>query len=671
MLVVAYHVWGRSVSGGVDVFFVLSGLLMTDSLLRELRRSGRLELADRWSRMTRRLLPPALLVLGVVVVASLLVLPRFRWRQTSGDVLAALVQVENWRLGATAVDYLASRSNASPVQHFWSLSVQWQFYLLWPVLLAAAAWWARQTGRRSTVAVGCTAAAVFAVSLGYSIWSTALRQPFAYFDTGARLWEFALGGLVAVVLPRVQLARWLGLTAGWTGLGVLVACGLVLEQAQAQFPGWAALVPTLAAVLVVVGGRVPAHHGAVRWSVSGLSRNRVVRHLSDVSFAAYLWHWPVLVIALDVSARTTPGPVGGLLVVAVSWVLAVGSRRVVAWGHTRFDGPGRAALRGRTTADRAWLPAPRGRTHGLTSVLGTSVVVVSLVWTVTVHAADRGLPPVLADPDHPGAAAVVAGQEAPAEVTARLRPSFAALDAEWLDTTGCQSSRPVANWDCEREPAGSDRPTVMVVGDSHSAQLSVAFEDLARRIGFRLVVVGMSACPFTTDPEHLPGSPAYEDCLAFDAAVAARIEDERPDLVVTTGTRSAPDSADETVPAGYRAAWERADRAGIRLVVVRDNPRAELSPSECLERAGPTSRVCDRERSTTYQDVNPLEPLVADLANVDALDTADLFCPDAICPPAVGNVLVYKDDNHLTSTYAATMGPFFDAALRDLVPWWP
>ena len=257
-LVVVYHVWFGRVSGGVDVFFVVSGFLLTGQLARTAER-GPLALGRRWIRMLGRLLPCAVVVLVATVVAGMLLLPEGRWQQTLGEVGAAAVFLENWQLAADAVDYAARSNMSSPVQHFWSLSIQGQFFLVWPLLVALVALAARGEPTRVREHLTVTTLGVFAASLMFSVALTATNQPLAYFHSLTRLWEFALGGLLALTIDNVRLPRRTRVHLGWIGLTGLLACGAVLRVGTV-FPGIAALWPTGCAVLVLLAGS-PARGG--------------------------------------------------------------------------------------------------------------------------------------------------------------------------------------------------------------------------------------------------------------------------------------------------------------------------------------------------------------------------------------------------------------------------
>ncbi|HMC68934.1 MAG TPA: acyltransferase, partial [Mycobacteriales bacterium] len=224
--VVAFHVWPWAVPGGfvgVDVFFVISGFLISQQLLDESTMSGRVRLAAFWGRRIRRILPAAFAVLLTCLVVLVVAMPRVTWADNLADARAAAAYVVNWQLASRSVDYLGAESAPSLVQHYWSLSVEEQFYVVWPLLLAAVAWMARRRVRAMTVAMLAVAAASFATSL---VW-TSKDAPVAFFATPTRAWEFAVGGLAAVAVRRPQRRGRLAATAAWFGLA-LIGCSLAV-----------------------------------------------------------------------------------------------------------------------------------------------------------------------------------------------------------------------------------------------------------------------------------------------------------------------------------------------------------------------------------------------------------------------------------------------------------
>ena len=355
LLVAAYHIWLGRVSGGVDVFFVVTGFLITRTLLGHLERSGRIDFATFWANLARRLLPAALLVLSVVVVAGLLWLPTIHWARTIKEVIASASYVENWYLAVNKYDYLDRDSFASPVQHFWAMSLQGQVYILWPTLLALTGFAARRMGLDVRRAVGGMLLLLFVASLTYSVVTTRLDQPFAYFDTLARLWEISIGGLRGLLLPVSRV-----------------------------FPGYAALWPTLAVALIILAGTSGSVLGADR-----LLTTKPLTALGDVSYSIYLWHWPLFVFYRTLSGTPDVGLMAGLVIIGATIVLAQLTTRYV-------EDPIRRPRRGKGSPVRA-IAVGAGAIAG--------VLVLAVGWGLVYLNAKRvDQAPIMADdPRYPGA----------------------------------------------------------------------------------------------------------------------------------------------------------------------------------------------------------------------------------------------------------------------------
>jgi peptidoglycan/LPS O-acetylase OafA/YrhL len=265
-MVVTYHVWLGRVSGGVDIFLLISAFLLTLSFVRKVESGSPLNLVSHWLHLFKRLLPAAVVVILGVLAGTWAILPQSRWPEVLDQAWASLLYRQNWLLADSAVDYYAQdHSGASPLQHFWSLSIQGQVFILWPLVFAGAAALHRMSGRvlrrvlrRPAVTyrmlLGVAFGAIFAASLAYSIEQTATNQAYAYFDPRARLWEFALGSLLALALPYLKPGRLLRVILGWGGLAAMVSCGLLLTVDR-SCPGFVALWPTLAAAAIIVAGQ--------------------------------------------------------------------------------------------------------------------------------------------------------------------------------------------------------------------------------------------------------------------------------------------------------------------------------------------------------------------------------------------------------------------------------
>src|SRR5699024_7051153 len=310
-LVAVYHIWLGRVSGGVDVFLFLSAFFLTGTFVRRLESGRPLGIPRYWLHTFKRLLPPAAVTILLVLGGTAALLPSSMWPTIMQEAVASAAYLQNLLLVLLQVDYHArDAGTASPLQHFWSLSVQGQAFVVWPLLFLLVVGRARRglSVRRPLIALVAVSGAA---SLVWSILSTGTQQQIAYFDTAARMWEFAAGSLLALALPvldeltgarrpedgappRLRVPRAL---VGWAGIAALLACG-VLVDVSALFPGWIALWPLAAAGAVVVAG-----HSGLRWGVDALLSTRPAAFIGDISYALYLVHWPVLVLWLHHSGQ--------------------------------------------------------------------------------------------------------------------------------------------------------------------------------------------------------------------------------------------------------------------------------------------------------------------------------------------------------------------------------
>ncbi|MDQ4501944.1 acyltransferase family protein [Sinomonas sp. ASV322] len=637
LLVVLYHVWLGRVSGGVDVFLMISAFLMTGQFVARHRRGERTRLVAHWLHVFRRLLPAAAVTVAGTVVAAVLFLPATRWSDVLEQGWASLLYAENWLLQRDAVDYYAqNHALASPFQHFWSLSIQGQIFILFPLMFVALGAVSRRFRVRYERVLAVVLAFVFAASLAYSIADTAANQAQAYFSLPARVWEFALGSLLALVIDRVRVRPWAALVLGWAGVASIVACGLVLNV-ETAFPGAIALWPTLSAAAVILA----AQRGG-RFGVHRLLASRPLRGLGDISYGLYLWHWPVLVIALTWRDKDRAGWLLGSAAIVVSLVLAFVTIRFV-------DRPWRAW---------AW-PEARVR-NGIVAVAACALVaavpIASVQATVLTksHAAEAQ-----AVVDNPGAEALAPGYTSQASPTAQLLPLPQNLHNDWFGLPSkCSADLKVpaslagnCSMNTVASPSGSQQKTIVVVGDSHAEQWTAALEPVAEKNGWRVVDLLLGGCLYA------PTVPtANAACNQFNANVAAYLAANPPSAVFMVGTVAAPSSAAETLTPGLDQTVSALTSKGVEVVAIRDNPRFTFDMAECVLRDGQSASQCRPGASSVLAETNPLTAFAAQHPDhFAALDMTDLICPDGVCSGVIGNTYVYIDDNHLTKTYAATM----------------
>ncbi|MFJ6653194.1 acyltransferase family protein [Microbacterium sp. NPDC091313] len=640
LLVVTYHVWLGRVSGGVDVFLMLSAFFLTRGFLRRAETASVEGGGRQLLRIFRRLMPGAAVTLLGVLATVWAVYPVTAWSRVWEQAWASLLYLQNWLLAADAVDYYARDVTPSPLQHFWSLSVQGQAFVLWILLFGLCAFVVRRSGvsaRRVTAAVFGT---IFVLSLAWSIIHTADAQRYAYFDTFARLWEFAAGSLLVIVLPYVRVGSSVRAVIGWTGLLALFACGLVLDV-QGGFPGYLALWPVLSAAAIVMSGG-----GAATWGPARLLASRPLIALGRDAYALYLVHWPVLITWMVVTDRNDPGVFSGTALILLSLVLARLLTAVV-------DAP----LRRWRRASSSWSVA--------VAVVATCVVVVSvpLVSWQTVVAREAQQVALQDATDNPGARALLAGAaETPADAAVIPVPTH--LDDDWIYLGRECAGRfaiddPLLTGSCSQSPDATRADTVIVVvGDSHVQQLTGAVVELAQTNGWGVVSLVRGGCGIGADE---PGGD--EDCPRWRDAALAHIANISPAAVVTIVTRANAGEDDEELRPGVAASVDRLTDAGIDVIAVRDNPRFTFNMFECAVEADDVAD-CAVPRSASLAEDNPAGALAGD--GVHLIDLTPWICPDDVCPAVVGNVAVYRDDNHLSGAYSRTLADALAAQLPSL-----
>jgi peptidoglycan/LPS O-acetylase OafA/YrhL len=668
-MVVIYHLHPSLLPGGfagVDVFFVISGFLITGHLLREYQKTGRIALIGFWGRRAKRLMPAAALVLTVTWLLSRLILPATQLADTASQIRASALYYQNWQLAWNAVDYLKSDSAATPVQHFWSLSVEEQFYLGWPLLFLLAALAAGTIRRRATHAedtgqarrarghliIFLLAAVVAAGSLWYSVYYTRVNPAGAYFVTTTRIWELGLGGLLALlpVGATRRLSR-VGLL-GWAGLGLVVASAFVLNGTQA-FPGFLALLPAGGAALLILGGAPAGRLGPHQ-----LMSTRPLVFLGGISYSLYLWHWPVIVLYTAWRGHA-PGVFSALAIIVVSVLL---SWLTKVWVEDRVR---TASL----LSGHDW--------RSVSTVFAAAVpVALATVFLVT----QPGPFNSHLGPNYPGAAAL-AGKVAQVKPEPVLpSPAVAAVTLPEYWQEGClvaeSSSRPKT---CAYGDTTNPVLTIALVGDSMAGDWFTPLQQIAEEQHWKLVTDLHADCPLTTAMmvngvnSDLGAGKPYTACHSWGAAVVHDLETTiRPDVVITSdfpgeATVQHPKggaAAQADIGAGMAQYWKQLEQHGISVVAIKESPTMPINVPQCLAKH-PTAT--DKCAIPTAKAILPDLPTVyaakAAGGKVPLIDMNSLICGPASCPPVIGNVLVYQDNHHLTSAYTLTTAPYLEQRL--------
>ena len=675
-LVVLYHLWPKRLSGGyvgVDVFFVISGYLITSHIYREIAQTGTLQVTRFWARRIRRLLPASLLVLALSAVGVLLWAPATVWQPSARQLAASALYVQNWALAFDSVDYMALDNVPTVAQHYWSLSVEEQFYAVWPLLiigLLGLQRWARGRGsagapasavqQRRILMGGLSVLAV--LSLGWSVVSTAQDQPFAYLSTFTRTWEFAAGAITGLVTVAINGRK--AQLLGWLGVAAVLASGYVYTERSA-FPGWIALVPVLGTVAIILAGRGGATTAG--WWMS----LRPARFIGDISYSIYLIHWPLIVL--------TPYVMGHRL----TWhekLVVVTATIVLAWlSKTFVEDPLRTRPLLAAAPWRAFAFAATGMLvlvvaqYGFTAELQHRETVATRAGAAELKAGSACLGPAALAPDAPCATVAGVGKlVAPPEVVSRegkqdiFRRCQQTLAATELKT-------------CHLGQQVNPRRTVALLGDSHAGALTPLMDELGKQLGWDVIASTKGSCPATTARRVLDNETGDERqvaCEAFNKAASAQVlaNPKITDVFVTslsTGYRwdNVPGgSLADPGPDGYQAAWRLWTAAGKRVHVIRDVPSTgQVNIPSCFALTPDRAGACDVPRTTalpTDQAVSTAKALGD--PKVTVLDLTPQFCDEKTCYARVGNVMVYRDTSHLTVEYAKLLAPFLARLVSSL-----
>jgi peptidoglycan/LPS O-acetylase OafA/YrhL len=683
---------------GVDLFFVVSGFLITGLLVRERERSGRISFSRFYARRVRRILPAALVVLLVTFVAANSLTTLVDRPSVMQDGASAALSIANIRFAWTT-DYFNPVSY-SPFLHYWSLGVEEQFYFVWPALMAIVAWKAPRLG--AGVALTIVVAASFLASLVITNSSTST----AFYMLPTRAWQLGAGGLVAVGagsfdrLPRAirAAAGQLLAFAGWGAMAALITAAVAIDSMATPYPGMAAIVPTIAGVLLIASGQERTGPGM-------LLRLAPVRFIGRISYSLYLWHWPILILggiwlvgpmgtistkqALALAALAVP-------VAAVSWLLIeepFRRGRIPLPRPSRVVGVGLAAM-------LAVAVAGSGFYFGAQSALGAIGGGADSTPTPTAEAATPkptptptptvpvSLPPDATPTPVPAMTpALTPTPEPPAPtsfaITSAIKPALggAAKDYEQPWGDGCLgwqgTTSPNTSSKCiYGNPSGTY--TVAFVGDSHASALFPGVNAVAKAHGWKLIPYLKIDCSFLdlNDLEYFgPPRVAYPECMTWNRAVVSKLQKNPPDLVIISGSRWIFTASNINVTTQTNALTSMINKIpkSSKVVIIQDPPLPTAqSVPECLSSYLNDYRRCAYTRTVGFgPSMGTREQNAAKATGAGLIVLTDQVCPGTgNCPVVINNIIAWRDQHHLTATFATTLGPAIDQQLVAILNAW-
>lgn len=663
LAVVLYHAGVPYFTGGyvgVDIFFVISGFLITGLLVDERARSGTVRLGAFIARRVRRLLPASTVVFVATTVATAFLLTPLQVKGLGSQARAVAVFGSNIWFSIHATDYLKP-DVVSPYQQYWSLAVEEQFYLVWPLIVFVVC-----IGCRSKLFVQRRVLSLLSVlvvvSFGLSVWLTRVRQPSAFFLLHARAWELGVGALLAVAIRLgATLPRRIAAPLGWLGLILMVGPVFIYSDSTA-FPGLTALAPVLGTAMVLFCGsgdtaaNVPTARGTSAASAhvvdeeSGTALGtllgwRPLREAGKYSYALYLWHWPLLVIAATRDGGQSSA-LKRVFIVAVACVVSVATYHLVE-NRVRF-----AQRLTRSTA--------------LSVALLVPLVGISLSTTILLDRAERIEIP--SDDQKPGRPPVVEGKRTP-YVPEGVTPALgkALEDSAKIYANGCHHSIDQVEdgqiLDSSTEPGiectfgAPEGPVLWLAGDSHAAHWFPALDRLANKNGWRLTSTTKSTCPLVSVGVYIDTLKRdYTECDKWRESVMSAIEADPPSAVILAQISAyyVEHSGQQQWMDGMRTTVERLAKV-TDVLVFRDTPKGANPVPSCLTVHLDDVSPCEFGVTAAERQFAAVERKTVESAGGHYIDPVPIVCPDGHCPVIVGNILGFMDEHHLTATYSKSL----------------
>ncbi|WP_148222713.1 acyltransferase family protein [Rhodococcus opacus] len=679
MLVVLSHLfhWPRGGFIGVDVFFVISGFLITGSLLHTFEKTGKISFSNFYRRRIRRIVPIATLVLFATIVASYFIYTGARFKSTVLDAVAAFFFVSNWRFGIEGTDYFNSAGPVSPLQHYWSLSVEEQFYFVWPAVILATgivvmrkSWSVRA---RLVLAAAVMGTAVL-VSFWYSVLNTEGSPTWAYFSTLARVWELGVGALLAISIGYFErIPDWARPYIAWTGLIAIGAGAFAITETGGGFPAPWAAVPVLGAALVIAAG------------VSGdqkhlqILTNRGSTYIGDISYSLYLWHWPIIILLASLADRNNHYFAAALLLMfgisIASYHFFENPIRNSNWLATRKEKQERNLL-----AKSRWrLPTLRmSESNQTRGIVALALITAGLVAFTLAPVSPATAPPVrtaapaiaavtgkVVGPEqsklaqsiasavqatswpelNPSMDAVIKGRQAPPDIV-----PCGLVDRP--ETTACIWGNPLAP------------RSIFVLGDSVAMTYVEPLRKFAEKSNGQWSVrsEAMFGCPFVDLELRAADDEIGAACPTRKASAIRSLNEIRPEVVVIANSYS--DGANDKWAAGITRMTDQF-AGNVGKIVFLSSPPDDVNIGECYNRVNSPADCISRVTGTWFERFTT-EQYLADSLNGTFLDSRKWFCtPEDYCPSFVGTTPAKMDAKHMTPAYADLISPAFAEALLD------
>ena len=636
LLVAIYHIWFGKVSGGVDVFFVVSGFLITTSIISTINKTGEFKFWQYISKLMKRLFPLAFIIILVVLILSIFFLPSTIFDKTIKETFSSMFYYQNWQLAISNTDYLDANQMKSPFEHYWAMSIQGQFYIIWFILFSGILLLIKKYGlsngkRLVNVVLGF----LFIVSFIYSVYLTAINQPLAYFITFTRVWEFALGGLLCINLSSIKISNIAAEIIGWIGLIGLILTGALFDVST-MFPGYIALWPMTCALLIILSGNKETKYG-----VKNFLSMPIMIKLGGVSFGIYLWHW-VLLSFYKYNISENPGIVAGLLIILLSIALSFVTTKYI-------ETPIRNAKFNKLAFKRI----------GYIALVNILLITGLVSHNQYVKIQDKK---AVANKDYPGALSINLDKDKIKEN--KPKPEFANVFDDLPQSHLDNSNQSMSKSEVKVGKYGKKKDykaTIALVGSSHSEHWLGAVIKAAEENDYRVINITRSGTRFSTGYKK---NTLQDDWVKNVENYLEKADDI--DLVLSHVTAS--DTESEKIQQQMVDQLLKVkNNYGIEVMAIRDIPRYDFNVSEELEKHGEKDTIERMNKGNRQLDEAFWEQISNEEKDLPQFDPSEYFKVNGKYRPIIGNIVVYRDMDHMTNTYSETFGPILGDEIKKVV----
>lgn len=631
IIIMVFHIWFNKVSGGVDVFFVVSGYLMTGIILKGYFIKGTISTLPFWGGIIKRVAPSAYVVLGATLVVSYLITSPLIIYSVIHEIIASALHIENLWLIRLSVDYLSSGRLPSPVQQFWALSIQIQFYIVFPFIIIFLAYLSKKKQTSAPLFLGVTA--IILASLIYAVIAVQDNPAMSYFSPLSRIWEFFFGALSFLIVSNIKKIKYRSLL-GVLGIALIVG-GAIFIPTGAAFSGVVSLIPVLGATFIILSGA--GGNGVINKALA----NKFLVFLGGISFTVYLWHWPILIFYRDYFGHESVSVLHGLAIILVSVILAYLTSKKIESPFRKI--PREKVLINFSIGILFFIPIAVAAFAFRYEVLSTTENTIAKLES-------KPVVPYSGD-------SIYVEDEAFEPERSRLMTIKQRVPAPYEN--GCnQSATGTEVTTCSYGDLESDREIVLV-GGSHAVQWVTALDEIGKNNDFKIISMTKAHCPLGV----VEGS--NESCHEWNKRALTEIIDINPDAIITNSTRTSIDEA-EFVPESYVDSWETIAANGINVIGIRDNPRFVFDVPECLYRNRNAMDVeacsIDREDALLATD-----PAIGHKDIIESIDMSDMLCTTDTCLTSFSGKIMYRDAEHISVEYAHFIKDNLEGKLKEVM----